>query len=309
MNFFADSEKDIEEVSGGKSFISNNGINYGAPLSSSTIVITYPDKTKKTYVLSEDGNWYAGGANPGSKVEVNTKNWDIHYPELETISVDGETYRTDGIMVHSDSSTHKVVYISYNGDRYGIDNVSVNQNTEGQNVHNLRNLVLNGEYFDIANDGVTSIGGVKGDITLGPQLSISNYKEISVNIEANAETTQDNPELTSLKIADNVYKIPSSNNVLILEGEYVENEDYSYINVKVASYAEGEAIADRFKKGDTIRISYTYKKSEIVTDVILCDDSQWCGLGNLSYFYIYVFAGGTMGSGVPSLTRVYLVRA
>lgn len=68
LNFFADSEKDIEEVSGGKSFISNNGINYGSPLSSSTIVITYPDKTKKTYVLSEDGNWYAGGANPGSKV-------------------------------------------------------------------------------------------------------------------------------------------------------------------------------------------------------------------------------------------------
>lgn len=32
LNFFSDSEKDIEEVSGGKSFISNNGINYGAPL-------------------------------------------------------------------------------------------------------------------------------------------------------------------------------------------------------------------------------------------------------------------------------------
>lgn len=32
LNFFADSEKDIEEVSGGKSFISNNGINYGASL-------------------------------------------------------------------------------------------------------------------------------------------------------------------------------------------------------------------------------------------------------------------------------------
>ena len=185
LNFFADSEKDIEEVSGGKSFISNNGINYGAPLSSSTIVITYPDKTKKTYVLSEDGNWYAGGANPGSKVEVNAKNWDIHYPTLSTISVDGETYRTD--------------------------NVSVNQNAAGKSVTELENFVLNGEYYGITNDGVTSIGGVKGDITLGPQLKISN-KEISVNIEANAATTQDTPELTSLKIADNVYKIPTNNN-------------------------------------------------------------------------------------------------
>lgn len=52
---------------------------------------------------------------------------------------------------------------------------------------------------------------MKGDITLGPQLKISN-KEISVNIEANAATTQDTPELTSLKIADNVYKIPTNNN-------------------------------------------------------------------------------------------------
>ena len=279
LNFFADSEKDIEEVSGGKSFISNNGINYGAPLSSSTIVITYPDKTKKTYVLYEDGNWYAGGANPGSKVEVNTKNWDIHYPELETISVDGETYRTD--------------------------NVSVNQNAAGQSVTKLENLVLNGKYYGITNDGVTSIGGVKGDITLGPQLKISN-KEISVNIEANAATTQDTPELTSLKIADNVYKIPTNNNannnVLILEGElfkYNSSDENYNIKVKVSSYQEGKTIADRFKKGDTIRVFYNTGSVVRTGDIVYCEDYTWCD-NMLQWIYLYAMSSLTPDRNTPA---------
>ena len=54
LNFFADSEDDIEEVSGGKEFITKNGTNYGAPLPSSTVVITMPDKSRKTYILDEN---------------------------------------------------------------------------------------------------------------------------------------------------------------------------------------------------------------------------------------------------------------
>lgn len=61
LNFFADTEEDIAEVSNGKHFITKNGIDYGVPQPSSTIVITMPDKTKKTYVLNGDGEWKEGG--------------------------------------------------------------------------------------------------------------------------------------------------------------------------------------------------------------------------------------------------------
>lgn len=297
LNFFADSEKDIEEISGGKSFVSKNGINYGVPLASSTIVITQPDKTKKTYVLSEDGNLYAGGANPGSKVEVNTVSASAtSFPVLNNISVDGEIYRTINIGTSTrpisdfDYPVSHLGYIFYENRMYENDTISVNQNTAGQSVTKLENLVLNGKYYGITNDGVTSIGGVKGDITLGPQLKISN-KEISVNIEANAETTQDTPELTSLKIADNLYKIPSSDNVLVLKGKYVKYGDNAVIEVTVASYAEGEAIMNRFKKGDTIRISYEQNNGSIISsDIIYCDDyAHYCGPG-LQYITMYAFA-------------------
>lgn len=61
LNFFADSIEDITEISNNKRFITKNGIDYGVPLASSTIVITMPDKTKKTYVLNEVGEWQEGG--------------------------------------------------------------------------------------------------------------------------------------------------------------------------------------------------------------------------------------------------------
>ncbi len=61
LNFFADTEEDIAEVSNGKHFITKNGIDYGVPQPSSTVVITMPDKTKKTYILNEAGEWQLGG--------------------------------------------------------------------------------------------------------------------------------------------------------------------------------------------------------------------------------------------------------
>ena len=57
LNFFANSIEDIAEVSNGKRFVTKNGTDYGVPLASSIIVITEPDKTKKTYLLGEDGIW------------------------------------------------------------------------------------------------------------------------------------------------------------------------------------------------------------------------------------------------------------
>lgn len=69
LNFFADSEKDLEAVSGGKKFIANNGTDYGVPVDSSTVVITLPDKTKKTYMLS-GGEWIES---PGVESFIDTE--------------------------------------------------------------------------------------------------------------------------------------------------------------------------------------------------------------------------------------------
>ena len=55
LSFFADKVEDIQEVSNGKSFVTKNGIDYGVPMASSTVIITAPDKIKKTYILGEDG--------------------------------------------------------------------------------------------------------------------------------------------------------------------------------------------------------------------------------------------------------------
>lgn len=57
LNLFADNEKDIEQVSNGKSFVTLNGTDYGVPNPSSTIVVTSPDKTKKTFILTDGGEW------------------------------------------------------------------------------------------------------------------------------------------------------------------------------------------------------------------------------------------------------------
>ena len=64
LNFFADSVEDIDEVANGKEFITKNGTNYGVPMASSTVVVTMPDKSKKTYVLGEDGSWTDTQMNP-----------------------------------------------------------------------------------------------------------------------------------------------------------------------------------------------------------------------------------------------------
>lgn len=64
LNFFADKVEDMESITGGKEFITKNGTNYGVPLKGSTVVITAPDKEKKTFVLDENGEWNEGGLNP-----------------------------------------------------------------------------------------------------------------------------------------------------------------------------------------------------------------------------------------------------
>lgn len=62
LSFFADSVADLESISHGQKFVTKNGTDYGVPQPSSTVVITMPDKTRKTYILNKAGEWQEGGA-------------------------------------------------------------------------------------------------------------------------------------------------------------------------------------------------------------------------------------------------------
>lgn len=74
LNFFAESIEDLDRISHGQRFITKNGTDYGVPQPSSTVVITMPDKTKKTYVLNEAGEWQEGGV-------------DMDYSKLENAPI------------------------------------------------------------------------------------------------------------------------------------------------------------------------------------------------------------------------------
>lgn len=74
LNFFAESIEDLNSISHGQRFITKNGTDYGVPQPSSTVVITMPDKTKKTYVLNEAGEWQEGGV-------------DMDYSKLENAPI------------------------------------------------------------------------------------------------------------------------------------------------------------------------------------------------------------------------------
>lgn len=97
LNFFADSEDDIKEVSGGKEFITKNGTNYGAPLPSSTVVITMPDKSRKTYILDDGNNWVVGGEPSGVAVEANVATTDRD-EELVSLKVGDKTYKNSKMI-------------------------------------------------------------------------------------------------------------------------------------------------------------------------------------------------------------------
>lgn len=74
LNFFAESIEDLDSISHGQRFITKNGTDYGVPQPSSTVVITMPDKTKRTYVLDESGEWQQGGV-------------DMDYSKLENAPI------------------------------------------------------------------------------------------------------------------------------------------------------------------------------------------------------------------------------
>ena len=98
LNFFADSEKDLEAVSGGKKFIANNGTDYGVPVDSSTVIITLPDKTKKTYMLS-GGEW------------IENPMLSNLLPSYKYISSFNQSYLFNPLwLVNADSDTRSSIY-------------------------------------------------------------------------------------------------------------------------------------------------------------------------------------------------------
>lgn len=122
LNFFADSEDDIEEVSGGKEFITKNGTNYGAPLPSSTVVITMPDKSRKTYILDDGNNWVVGGEPSGAVVEANVATTDQD-EELVSLKVGDKTYKNSKMIPYESTvlpSDEALRGVEYNEKVYRI---------------------------------------------------------------------------------------------------------------------------------------------------------------------------------------------
>lgn len=129
LNFFADEESDIAEVADGKEFITKNGTNYGIPLASSTVVVTMPDKSRKTYVLNEEGTWTIGGEKSGTEVEANVP-YDYGNPLLHTIKIGSDVYNineyelidTDtihGSLKYEEDYNNGIIEgLSFNGENY-----------------------------------------------------------------------------------------------------------------------------------------------------------------------------------------------
>lgn len=106
--------------------------------------------------------------------------------------------------------------------------------------------------------------------------------------------------------------ITQNNNVLILEGElfkYNSSDENYNIKVKVSSYQEGKTIADRFKKGDTIRVFYNTWSVVRTGDIVYCEDYTWCD-NMLQWIYLYAMSSLTPDrnttADAPSVVRVVL---
>ena len=103
LNFFADKVEDMESITGGKEFITKNGTNYGVPLKGSTVVITAPDKAKRTFVLEENGDWNEGGLNPN---EFYTKEAaDEKFMEKAGGSITGDLTVGGNLVVNGKTTT------------------------------------------------------------------------------------------------------------------------------------------------------------------------------------------------------------
>lgn len=150
LNFFADKVEDIQEVSNGKSFVTKNGIDYGSPMASSTVVITTPDKIKKTYILGEDGEWKEGG---GSSVQADYAQNDPMQPDyIENRLVYGESAGSfDFKVISGELVPNSTMVVEINGVQYTdiVQTLDLDANMEEDDgeAHELAYYIGNGEYF------------------------------------------------------------------------------------------------------------------------------------------------------------------
>lgn len=150
MNFFADKVEDIQEVSNGKSFVTKNGIDYGVPMASSTVVITMPDKIKKTYILGEDGEWREGS---GSSVQADYAQNDPMQPDyIKNRLVYGESAGSfDFKVISGELVPNSTMVVEINGVQYTdtVQTLDLDANMEEDDgeEHELAYYIGNGEYF------------------------------------------------------------------------------------------------------------------------------------------------------------------
>lgn len=150
LNFFADKVEDIQEVSNGKSFVTKNGIDYGVPMASSTVVITTPDKVKKTYILGEDGEWKEGS---GSSVQADYAQNDPTQPDyIKNRLVYGEsTGSFDFKIISGELAPNSTMVVEINGVQYTdtVQTLDLDANMEEDDgeAHELAYYIGNGEYF------------------------------------------------------------------------------------------------------------------------------------------------------------------
>lgn len=152
LNFFADSEDDIKEVSGGKEFITKNGTNYGAPLPSSTVVITMPDKSRKTYILDDGNNWVVGGEPSGAVVEANVETTD-NDEELVSLKVGDKAYKNSKMIPCKSTvlpSDEALRGVEYNEKVYRIPTGMIPSNSTALVTGGVvENAEYNGEIYNI----------------------------------------------------------------------------------------------------------------------------------------------------------------
>lgn len=175
LSFFADSAADLESISHGQKFVTKNGTDYGVPQPSSTVVITMPDKTKKTYVLNEAGEWQEGGV-------------DMDYSKLENAPI------TLANLADEDFVPEANTYYEHLGE------------TTGDFIKGIIYLYDGKEYKAI--DGSGSGGGVQADYNQNDSTAadyIKNrpfYGATDYTLIRNNAVYEQNPDL------NNIYTTP-----------------------------------------------------------------------------------------------------
>lgn len=213
LNLFADKVEDIQEVSNGKRFVTKNGMDYGVPMASSTVVITTPDKIKKTYILGEDGEWKEGGG--GSSVQADYAQNDSTQPDyIKNRLVYGENMGSFGFKVISGELTpDTTMIVEFNGVQYTdtVQTLDLDANMEEDDgeAHELAYYIGNGEYF----------GAEKRDFP----FAYSNSSILSLEEEGNA-VMMDNLDAQKgdvVSLDDKLYSLkPYSEDSLLYAGNF-----------------------------------------------------------------------------------------